>query len=119
MHLSRLCRRIAVTLLFLGLSMAFPMWKAIAQSDTEPPAAPRKVVNRVVPSYPELAKTMNLHGTVKVEALVLPNGSVKSTKIVGGHPVLAQAAERAVQKWRWVPAAKETSEPVEVHFDPH
>ena len=78
----------------------------------------RKVVNRVAPGYPPIARFMKLRGTVKVEALVANNGQVKSVGIKGGHPVLAQAAVEAVRKWKWEPAAHETKEPVEVKFEP-
>jgi outer membrane biosynthesis protein TonB len=37
----------------------------------------RKIVNRVVPAYPEMARTMNLKGNVKVEVVVGPSGAVK------------------------------------------
>jgi len=84
----------------------------------EQPVGKRKVVNRIVPSYPQLARTMNLKGTVRIEALVAPNGVVKSVAVKGGHPVLVQAAENAVQKWRWEPATHETHEPIEFSFDP-
>jgi TonB family protein len=91
-----------------------------AQED-QPEAKPetkRKVVNRVVPAYPELARTMNLKGVVRVEALVAANGTVKSLEARGGHPVLVQAAENAVRKWKWAPSVHETKEPIEVRFDP-
>jgi TonB family protein len=89
------------------------------QEQPGPSESARKVVNRVVPQYPGLARTMNLRGTVRVEALVLPNGTVKSVEVKGGHPVLAQAAENAIHKWKWQPAKTETREPIEVQFDPH
>ena len=76
------------------------------------------MVNRIVPSYPQLARTMNLKGTVRIEAVVAPNGAVKSVAVKGGHPVLVQAAENAIQKWRWEPATHETHEPIVVSFDP-
>jgi hypothetical protein len=47
---------------------------------------------------------------VKVEAVVAPDGSAKTVEIKGGHPLLAQAAHDAVQKWKWVPAPKQTHE---------
>ena len=68
----------------------------------------RKVKNQVSPSYPELAKTMHLQGTVKVEVTISPNGTVTNTKVVGGHPVLADAAVKAVQKWRFDNGPEET-----------
>jgi TonB family protein len=78
----------------------------------------RKIVNRVVPVYPPLARTMNIRGTVRLDATVLANGTVKTVELKGGHPVLAQAAENAIRKWKWEPATHESHEPIEFHFDP-
>lgn len=78
----------------------------------------RKVVTRVTPEYPSVAKTMNIAGIVRVEAVVAGNGVVKSTEIKGGHPVLAEAAVRAVRKWKWEPSDHETHEVVELKFQP-
>jgi TonB family protein len=76
----------------------------------------RRIVERVTPAYPDLARSMALSGTVKIEALVLPDGSVKSIEVKGGHPVLTQAAANAVRHWKWEPSARETHEAVEVKF---
>ena len=46
----------------------------------------RKIVSRVTPHYPEMARTLNLSGSVKAEAVVQPNGVVKSVNVTGGHP---------------------------------
>ena len=78
----------------------------------------RKIVSRVSPNYPEIAKRMNLAGTVKVMAVVAPNGAVKSVQPVGGSPVLLQAAQDAVYKWKFAPASGESKELIELHFDP-
>ena len=79
----------------------------------------RRAKSKVQPVYPELARKMNLTGTVKVEVVVSPNGSVKDAKVVGGHPVLAGAALDAVRKWRFEPAAMDSSGVVEFKFEPH
>jgi TonB family protein len=71
-------------------------------------AEDRKVKTQVEPIYPELAKNMHLNGTVRVEVTVSEQGSVKTTKVVGGNPVLADAAVKAVQKWRFEPGPEET-----------
>lgn len=76
----------------------------------------RKVVYREAPSYPELARRMHITGQVKIEAVVANNGVVKSVAIKGGHPVLAQAAARAVAKWKWAPSSHETKEQLELTF---
>jgi hypothetical protein len=61
---------------------------------------------------------MNLKGSVKAEAVVQPNGMVKSVEIRGGHPVLVEAVQHAIYKWRWAPAAHESRELIEVKFEP-
>ena len=78
----------------------------------------RKILHRVTPQYPEMARTMNIKGNVKAEAVVEPNGVVKSVEVKGGHPVLVRAAQDAIYKWKWAPATRETREPIEVRFDP-
>ena len=86
------------------------------------PADRREIVRRakskVQPFYPELARKMNITGTVKVEVTVLPNGNVKEARVVGGHPVLATAALDAAKKWRFEPAAAESSGVIEFKFEP-
>ncbi len=79
----------------------------------------RRAKSKVQPVYPELARKMNITGTVKVEVVVAPNGSVKEAKVVGGHPVLANAALDAVRKWRFEPATIESSGVVDFKFEPH
>jgi TonB family protein len=78
----------------------------------------RRVKSKVQAVYPELARKMNLAGTVKVQVVVAPNGTVKEAKIVGGHPVLANAALDAVRKWRFEPAAVENTGIVDFKFEP-
>ena len=78
----------------------------------------RKAKSKVAPVYPELARRMNITGVVKVQITVAANGSIKNTKLVGGHPVLANAALDAVKKWRFETASQETTGIVEFRFDP-
>jgi TonB family protein len=61
---------------------------------------------------------MKLTGTAQVQALVRADGTVKEVKILGGHPLLADALARAVRQWRYQPAAKETVEVVKFSFGP-
>jgi len=78
----------------------------------------RKMVTKITPSYPGLARTMNISGTVKLEAVVAPDGSVKSVSIIGGHPLLSQAASDAIHKSKWEATPHETRELVTIHFHP-
>ena len=79
----------------------------------------RRAKSKVAPLYPELARKMNITGTVKIQVVVAANGTVKDAKVLGGHPVLAGAALDAVRKWRFEPAAVESSGVVELKFEPH
>ena len=87
----------------------------LAQQSPDSESA-RKVITRIAPSYPELAKRMHLEGVVKIEAMVRANGSVRSTRIIGGNPVLVEAASTAVNKWKFEPAPNETNEVVQLTF---
>ena len=79
----------------------------------------RKTKSRVAPVYPELAKRMNLTGVVKILVTIAPNGSIKDAKLVGGHPVLANAALDAVKKWRYEAGPEESKGIVELRFTPN
>ncbi len=79
--------------------------------------AARKVLVQTPPVYPTLAHSMNIHGTVKLEAVVAPNGTVKKIDVKGGHPLLTQSAVTAVGHWKFEPSAHETREQIEVKFD--
>jgi TonB family protein len=78
----------------------------------------RKVKVRVPPVYPEMARRMNITGAVKVSVVVSPAGTVKSTKVIGGHPILVSAAVDAVKKWRFEVASSESTGVVEIKFAP-
>lgn len=80
--------------------------------------ANRKVLLRSAPAYPEIAKKMNLSGTVKLIAVVEPDGKVKTVEAMGGSPVLIQAAKDAIARWKFAPGGTETREVVELHFAP-
>ena len=108
-------RRIATLIVTVVLSISLPTLQGIAQTKG---ALERKIVDKVAPVYPALARRMNMRGVVKLEVVVRANGTVRSAKIVGGNPVLVDSAAEAVQKWKFEPAANETTGIVEVTFEP-
>jgi TonB family protein len=105
-------------LLVLLSVLLFTFQTGSATAQTDESTGDRKVVNKVVPAYPAMAHTLNLSGTVKLEALVLANGNVKSVQVKGGNPLLAQSAQRAIQDWKWEKADHESTEQVEFRFHP-
>lgn len=76
----------------------------------------RKPVKADPPAYPEMARRLQLTGAVKLEVTINPNGSVKATKVLGGNPVLAAAAESSVKNWKYEPASTESTATVTVNF---
>lgn len=77
----------------------------------------RKVLVKTAAQYPTLARSMNIHGVVKLEAVVEPNGTVKSIDVKGGHPLLTQSAVTAVGHWKFEAAPKESREVIEIKFE--
>lgn len=76
----------------------------------------RKIKSKTAPVYPELARRMNVTGKVKIEVLIAPDGHVKSTRVLGGHPLLVQACQDAVKDWKFASAAEETLQVVGCDF---
>ncbi|HEX9112561.1 MAG TPA: energy transducer TonB [Terriglobales bacterium] len=108
----RAMQRFAVGLL-IGGCVAWSAGSAWGQEEMT-----RKVKTKIPPAYPELAKRMSIRGVVRVQVTVAPNGTVKNVTLVGGHPVLANAALDAVKKWRYETRNEETTGIVEFRFDP-
>ena len=107
--------------LFAGLMLAIAagVLRAPAQqAQSSNDELVRRAKSKVAPSYPDLARKMNITGTVKVEVVVAPNGSVKEARVVGGHPVLAAAALDAAKKWRFEPSSMESSGVIDFKFEP-
>ena len=111
-------KRTAATLLaVLSLGMAVgPLHVRAQQAQSEDLV--RRAKSKVQPTYPDLARKMNITGTVKIEIVVLPNGTVKDARVVGGHPVLASAALDAAKRWRFEPAGAESTGVIDFKFEP-
>ena len=104
--------------LFLAMSATWIVKPTAVSGQEKEGEITRKVKSKVSPMYPDIAKRMNISGVVKLIVVVAPNGNVKSTKVLGGHPLLVSAAEDAVKKWKFEPASAEDSGVVEFTFKP-
>ena len=91
---------------------------AMAQQETKTEELTRKPKTRVSPVYPDLARRMSISGTVRLAVVVAPNGQVKTTKAIGGHPILVNAAMDAMKQWKFEPAQAESTGVVEFKFQP-
>jgi TonB family protein len=108
-----LMRQGAAKLVVVALSLLVANY-CLAQDSAQ---AARKIIVKTSPIYPTLAHSMNIHGVVKLAAIVAPNGVVKSVEVKGGHPLLTQSAVTAVGHWKFEPESHETTELIEIKFD--
>ncbi len=109
----RRCLRFNSLLLAFGGTILFAQLSVAQQTESA-----RKLVERTAAPYPPLARSMALRGIVRMDVLVLADGTVKDVAVKGGHPVLGQSAANTVRRWKWEPAAHESHEIVEVKFSP-
>jgi len=101
-------------LLVAAATAVFAVSVASAQTGVE--EGKRKAKTRVTPAVPELARRMNISGKVKIEVVIAPDGHVKTSRAVGGHPLLVQSCLDAVKDWKFEPAPEETTQMVEFDF---
>ena len=52
-------------------------------------------------AYPDLARHMKIFGTVRLQLQLTSSGSVRESKVLGGNPVLASAAQQAVKQTKF------------------
>jgi TonB family protein len=73
----------------------------------------RKVKRKISPTYPDLERRMSVSGKVKIEVIITPDGHVRSSRVIGGHPLLVQSCQDAVKEWKFFPAPEETTQIIE------
>jgi TonB family protein len=115
---SNVKRGLLLTLGLLALSLLLNSASLMAQAHDQN-SSDRKVLTRVEPEYPDALKRLYIGGVVRLEVVVAPNGAVKSTKLLGGSPILGQSTMKAVKQWKYAPAASDEVLTVKLEFDPY
>lgn len=77
----------------------------------------RTLLTRVEPEYPRELQQRGIEGIVRLELTVAPRGSVENAKVLGGNPILAEAAVRAAKQWIYSAAAAATTIEVSIPFE--
>lgn len=72
-----------------------------------------KLLKRVVPLYPQMARQARVSGTVHLLGIIARDGAVQRLQVLSGHPLLRQAALDAVSQWVYRPTIL-NGQPVEV-----
>jgi TonB family protein len=77
----------------------------------------RRLITHVEPGYPETLKRLGIGGVVKLHISITPKGNVEDVQLLGGNPILAEAAILAVKQWIYSPNHSRTSAEVVIPFD--
>jgi len=72
-----------------------------------------KLLRRVAPPYPQIARQARIAGVVEIDAIIATDGTIRSIQVLSGHPLLVKAAIDAVKQWSYTPTLL-NGEPVEV-----
>jgi periplasmic protein TonB len=80
-----------------------------------------KLIFKVQPVYPELARRARIEGVVQLHGVISRDGQISQLRVLSGHPLLVKAAFDAVSQWRYSPTllnqvAVEVEAPIEVRF---
>jgi len=103
-------------ILAAGAIAALAVGMASPQQSSTVEEGKRKIKSRVNPQFSDLARRMNLSGKVKIEVVIAADGHVKSSRVLGGHPVLAQCCVDALSQWKFEPDPAETTQVIEFEF---
>lgn len=76
----------------------------------------RILLKRVEPEYPKELQHRGIEGTVRLSLTVSARGSVQGVQVVGGNPILAEAAEKAAREWVYSPSATTSTIEVSIPF---
>jgi protein TonB len=80
-----------------------------------------KLVKKVIPVYPPLARQARVSGTVQLIGVIAKDGTIQQLQVVSGHPLLVKSALDAVRQWIYRPTllngqAVEVIAPIDVIF---
>jgi protein TonB len=76
---------------------------------------PPRLLHRVEPVYPTLAKQTHMQGVVQIDAVIDTDGNVVEMRAVSGPALLIPAALNAVSQWKYEPTYL-NDQPIAVQF---
>lgn len=106
---------LAAIVVIIMIILAGSKESIVRDAASEAASGERALITRVEPD-PTALKGINVGGVVRIEALVTADGSVKTTRLLDGNPVLGQASMNAIRQWKYAPAAADEMVTVRVEF---
>src|SRR4029077_11929973 len=99
---------------------SYPFWWEELKRLRQPQSPPEqygvqsaRILHRVAPEYPKKARKERVEGAVRLHAVIGKDGVPRDFTVVSGHPLLTDAAIKAVQQWRFEPTYL-LGQPIEV-----
>jgi TonB family protein len=117
-RLARICHPFNALCLTLLASLSILIMAIVPALHAQTEDQERKITYRVEPEYPPDLKRVGIGGYVRVDATVSPSGAVEAATVIGGNPVLGEAAVRAIKKWKYEPKSSRTKARLVFHFSP-
>jgi protein TonB len=102
----------------IDMTGAIPITDSRATTQPPPPTEPKpktpkvvhlsqidasRLVSRIEPIYPVLAKQIGKSGKVELHAMIGEDGTIQSLEAVSGDPIFFASAMQAVRQWRYTP----------------
>jgi protein TonB len=72
-----------------------------------------RLIWKVDPVFPQLARIAHIEGTVIAEARITATGTIDSLRIISGNPLFYQSVMDALKQWRYEPTLL-SGEPIDV-----
>jgi len=111
-HFPRSPRLLLLSLLATCLLAACLLPLAANPQDSEP-----KPLKKVIPAYPDVFKGRGIYGTVHLKLQIDGDGFVKAVEVLGGNPIFADAATKAIKQWRYSASGKDRTATVTAEFE--
>lgn len=84
--------------------------------DDDKSRSDRRLLTRIEPEYPETLRNLKIGGIVRLTVTVSASGKVEDVELLGGNPILAEAAAKAVRQWIYAPGPSRTKLQVTIRF---
>ncbi len=89
---------------FLGaFALALAPSGCLAAVRLAPNAIMDLATSKQAPELPPVAKQLRLTGTVQVEVYLSEDGTVEKVDVVRGNPILGNALQDSIKKWKFKP----------------
>jgi TonB family protein len=104
---------------YVGAETSSDSVKVLKIANTAGNTAQRNLIKTVEPEYPETLRRLKISGTVRLQITISAKGNVENVLLLGGNPILGDAAIAAVKQWVYSAGPSRTIDEVTIPFPHH